>query len=276
MPTTNTPPPEPPPEEDSPNAELVQAIETDERPKDPFRPMLATMVPQFEMGLKGRDGTPLIDPQKFARIALTAIRKNPLLQQATQASLLGSIMACAQLGLEPHGPLGHAYLVPFRHNNEVEVQLIIGYQGMIQLALRSGMVASISAQVVREGDLFSYEYGTNEHLTHRPGKEKGEITHAWALAKLVTGGAPFVVLDIDQVEEARNRSKSGAGPKPKGPWATDYEAMARKTAVRRLFKWLPSSVEVRGALGADSGVVHQIPESIEDFDDVIEVEGEEI
>jgi recombination protein RecT len=239
---------------------------------DKWAPLMKALTPELEKALVGADGRAIIDAGKFARLALTVIRKNPVLQQATVPSLLGAIMTCAQLGLEPSGPLGHAYLVPFKEKGQVEVQLILGYQGMIQLALRSGMVASLSAEVVREKDLFEWEKGTNEFLRHKPQGSEGEVTHAWALAKLVTGGTPFVVLDRGELNATQARSKAG----DRGPWKTDYDAMARKTAVRRLFRWLPSSVEIRGALGADNGVVRGIPESIEDLDNVIDAEGEDV
>ncbi|WP_198647329.1 recombinase RecT, partial [Escherichia coli] len=94
---------------------------------------------------------------RLARIATTEIRKVPKLASCDQASFLGAIMQCAQLGLEPGGALGHAYLIPFDKRQKVngrwetvstEAQLIIGYRGMIDLARRSGQILSISARTV--------------------------------------------------------------------------------------------------------------------------------
>ncbi len=91
---------------------------------------------------------------RLARIATTEIRKIPKLAACDQASFLGAIMQCAQLGLEPGGALGHAYLIPFDKRQKVngrwetvstEAQLIIGYRGMIDLARRSGQILHISA-----------------------------------------------------------------------------------------------------------------------------------
>ena len=50
-----------------------------------------------------------------------------------------------------------------------------------------------------------------------------------------------------EVDAIRNRSKS----KDRGPWVTDYEAMALKTVIRRSFRYLPVSVEAQSAAAAD-------------------------
>lgn len=269
--TQETPHPADTAEEVKPeNAALAtQVAGADEEEVTSWPRLMQAMEPQFALALRGADGTPLIDPAKFARLALTAIRKNERLQEADQMSLIGAIVTIAQLGLEPSGPLGHAYLVPFKEKGTTYVQPILGYQGMVQLALRSGMIASISARVVRAGDTFDWEYGSNEFLRHKPKMPidpEADVTAAWAQAKTVTGGAPFVVLDRSEIDRARGRAKTD------NIWKSDFEAMARKTAVRQLFRWLPSSVEIRGALGADQGIVRGIPNSLEEQGDVIDID----
>ena len=104
---------------------------------------------------------------RMARIVTTEIRKTPAVADANMQSFLGAVVQCFQLGLEPGGALGHAYLLPFGNgkakDGKSNVQLIIGYKGMIDLARRSGQVISISAKAVREGDDFHYEYGLTEN-----------------------------------------------------------------------------------------------------------------
>lgn len=255
-------------------AERVQQAEKGVSKGELMRRRLSDLEPQLKVALTKSDGTPIIDPARFARIALTSLRTTPKLMECSEISVLGAIVTAAQLGLEPGGPLGHAYLVPYKNKRGgVDCQLIIGYQGMIQLALRSGMVASISGRVVHQGDDFDWEYGTNEFVRHRPKGVGGRpMTHAYAQAKLVTGGSPFVVMTKEEVDAIRARSPGAK--RDESPWNTDYEAMARKTAVRQLFRWLPASVEFQAALGADQGIARQIPASMEDLSDpdVIDVE----
>jgi recombination protein RecT len=170
-----------------------------------------------------------VGAERFVRVALTELRKNPKLVSANRASLYGVLMQSAALGLEP-GPIGHVYLVPYGE----EVQLIVGYKGLIALAAREGIY--VDAQAVHEGDRFSYSYGLNPKLLHQPSDDPGELTHVWAVAR--AGEARWMrVLTRTQVEEYRGRSR--AAQKKGGPWDTDYEPMAVKTVIRRLFAVVP-------------------------------------
>ena len=184
--------------------------------------------------------------ERLARIALTEVRKNPQLAKADQASFLGAIMQCAALGLEPGGALGHAYLIPYGR----EVQFIIGYRGMIDLARRSGQILSIEAHVVHEADSFSCRLGLDPDLQHEPAwdaEDPGELRFVYAVAKLKDGGTQFEVMSRAQIEAIRKRSKASGN----GPWKTDFEAMAKKTVIRQLFKYLPVSIELAQAVGYD-------------------------
>ncbi|MCY8590957.1 recombination protein RecT [Bacillus haynesii] len=193
-----------------------------------------------------------ITPERITRIVLTTIRNNPALQECSPGSLLGAVMQSAQLGLEP-GLVGHCYFVPFWNNKEKrrEVQFIIGYKGMIDLARRSGHIQSIYAYTVHEADKFVYELGLHPKLIHKPATgQRGEMTHVYAVAHFKEGGYQFEVLTKHDVENVRNRSKS----KDNGPWITDYEEMAKKTVVRRIWKYLPISIEIQQQVSQDETV----------------------
>lgn len=128
------------------------------------------------------------------------------------------------------------------------MQLIIGYRGMIDLARRSNQIISISARTVRQGDSFHFEYGLNENLTHVPGEnEDSPITHVYAVARLKDGGVQFEVMTHNQIEKVRASSKAGQN----GPWVSHWEEMAKKTVIRRLFKYLPVSIEMQKAVILD-------------------------
>lgn len=196
---------------------------------------------------------------RMIRIVTTEIRKNPDLAGCNQQSFVGSVVQCSQLGLEPGSALGHAYLLPFKKREKdrqtgqwrdagMDVQLIIGYRGMIDLARRSGQIVSLSARVVRADDEFSFEYGLDENLIHRPGdNEDAAITHVYAVARLKDGGTQFEVMTAKQVEKVKAQSKASSN----GPWVTHWEEMAKKTVIRRLFKYLPVSIEMQKAVVLD-------------------------
>lgn len=225
----------------------------------------------------GRALPSMITPERFTRIALTTLRNNPGLANADATSLLGAFTICAQLGLEPGGPLGHAYLLPFRNNKtgKTDVQFIVGYKGLIALARRSGDIGSIYAECVYDGDEFEHTLGIERNIVHRPGPgdrtDPARITHAYAVAKFRDGSDPmFLVLTRAQIESFRGRSKA----KNSGPWVTDYAAMAMKTAIRRLSTWLPMSTELAQAVERDEQPVTRIPVDADDFIDVEEAADE--
>jgi recombination protein RecT len=188
---------------------------------------------------------------RMLTIAQTAATSLPQLLDCYTPSLFGALIKSTQLGLEPNNPLGHAYLVPFknRKQNRTDVQLIIGYRGMIELARRSGHIKSIQAQAVREGDVFEFEWGTEEKLKHVPGKNRGEITHFYAYAQLTDGGVQFDVQTKEDID-ALMRSTQSRGEY--GPWKDSYEQMGRKSLIRRLFSNLPCSIQMAQAQVVDA------------------------
>lgn len=192
-----------------------------------------------------------LSSDRMIKIAVTAAWKNPSILKCSKESIMLSIMTAAELGLEPGGPLGSAYLVPYGST----CQLIPGYRGLIDLARRSGQIRSIEAHAVYAEDHFVVEFGLNPKLEHRPTlkSERGEVVAFYAVAQLVGGGVQADYMTRADVDAIRKRSKASGS----GPWVTDYNEMGKKTVIRRLFKTLPVSVELATALdlqaSAESG-----------------------
>ncbi len=200
-----------------------------------IRDMLDKLKPQMAMAMPSH-----MTPDRMVRIALTELRKSPKLCECDPLSFVASVMLCGQLGLEI-GVLGEAYLVPYK----TQCTFILGYKGMISLARRSGEILSISAHCVYENDEFDYWYGLNEDIKHKPAlTNRGCLIAVYAVAKLKGGGYQFDVLTKEDIDLIKSRSKASNF----GPWVTDYNEMARKTAIRRLFKYLPASVEMQKAV----------------------------
>ena len=195
-----------------------------------------------------------MDVDRLTRLAMTTIRTTPALREADVSSLLGAVMQAAQLGLEP-GLMGHCYLLPFKNNKKgiTEVQFIIGYKGMIDLARRSGHIQSIYAHAVHAKDEFEYELGLEPKLKHKPTMEAahGEFIGAYAVAQFKDGGYQFEFMSKAEIEKRKGRSK--AANSSYSPWATDYEEMAKKTVVRHMWKYLPISVELQQQVAYDEG-----------------------
>ena len=116
--------------------------------------LIKAMEPEIQKALPS-----VITPERFTRMALSALNTTPKLQECTPMSFLAALMNAAQLGLEPNTPLGQAYLIPYKNKNVLECQFQLGSRGMIDLAYRNGHMQSIEAQAVYENDVFSYEIG---------------------------------------------------------------------------------------------------------------------
>ncbi|MDA1326254.1 MAG: recombinase RecT [Proteobacteria bacterium] len=200
-------------------------------------------------------------PDRMMRLMANAIRTTPKLGECDPMSLLGGLMTCAGLGLEPNTIMGHAYLIPFKNNRKgiTEVQLVVGYKGLIDLARRSGHITSISANIhYSDDEVWEYEEGTEARLRHIPGAQEGEKRHAYAIAKFRDGGHAYVVLPWAKVIKIRDGSQGWQtavkyGATDRNPWKSHEDEMAKKTAIRALAKSLPLSVEFRDALTVDGG-----------------------
>lgn len=226
-----------------------------------MKPAIAQAIPQH------------MTPERLLRIATTCIRTNPKLKVCTPESLLGAIMQCAQLGLEP-SILGHAYLVPYKNKDKEtgqyrdECQFQIGYKGLIELARRTGQISSIMAQAVHEKDEFHYEYGINEQLKHVPADgDRGPVVKYYAYAKFKDGGYSFLVMSRKDIEIHRDRFSKA---KSYGPWVDHFDEMAKKTVLKALMKYMPISVEFQRAVDQDETTKHFDP-SIGDMSEVVDV-----
>lgn len=223
------------------------AVETP-RPIDNFKQMLEKSAGTIAAVLPKH-----LTPERIMKIATVAVSRTPDLMECTAASIVQAVVLSSQLGLEPGGPLGHAYMVPYRNNKtgKKECQFIPGYRGLIDLARRSGQVSSIEAHCVYEKDEWEYantESGTK--LRHVPfwDGDRGILKRVYAIARLKGSELPQIeVMSKSDVDKIRAKSKA----KDSGPWVTDYDEMARKTVVRRIVKYLPMSVELVSALSLE-------------------------
>ena len=202
--------------------------------------------------------------KRLIRMVLTCAQENPKLLACTPASMYRAVLQCAQLGLEPGSLLGHVYLIP-RYSTKkktFEVSVMPGYKGLMQLARQSDQITVLEAHEVLPSDKFEYQYGSSQFLHHIPahiGKE--ELVFVWALARIRGESHPqFQVLDRDQIEAIRKCSAAAN----EGPWVNNYPEMSKKSVVRRLCKYLPTSTELATAVALDerqeAGLPQELPE----------------
>lgn len=172
----------------------------------------------------------------LVKSAMLAVMKTPKLAQCSGASVASSLVQAAQLGFtDVSGTLGHAYLVPYGGT----CQLIVGYRGMLDLARRSGEIQSIDVQPVFKGDVFKRTLGDNPSFIHEPGD--GEQTYAalvgvYCIAKFKDGGVHRSYMRKADIEAVKQNTDI---------WRKHPIEMAKKTVVRRAFKWWPMSIDLQ-------------------------------
>ena len=193
-----------------------------------------------------------LTPERFCRVALTALTRTPKLAECTQESFFRCLLDLSAFGLEPDGRRAH--LIPFKD----QCTLVIDWKGLAELAMRSGIIAKLHADIVCENDEFDFDMG--EIKAHKIDfrKPRGEMYAAYAMAVTKDGPVFVAVMNREEIDGIMKRSqgyKSAVQYNKSHPWLSDYNEMAKKTAFRRLAKWLPLSAEFRDALDKDDDVV---------------------
>ena len=211
--------------------------------------MVKAMEPEIKRALPS-----VLTPERFTRMALSALNNTPKLAECTPMSFLAALMNAAQLGLEPNTPLGQAYLIPYKNRGILECQFQLGYKGMLDLAYRNERMQSIEAHTIYANDEFHYELGLDPMLKHVPAwEDRGEITGFYAVFKLDNGGVRFEVMskaDIDRYAATFSKAFSS----DYSPWKTNYEQMAKKTVIKQLLKYAPIKSDFRKAISMDETI----------------------
>lgn len=196
-----------------------------------------------------------LNADTMTRIALTCFRMNPKLAECQPASVFASVIQASQLGLRP-GLIGECFLIPYKD----QCTLQIGYQGLLELVRRSGLVDSIGAYLVYENDHYKVSFGTRPGVEHEPklDGDRGKVKFGYAVAQIKGGGSHVEVMTLDEIAKIRDRSQNVRNAKKFGketPWDTDFEEMARKTLIRRICKYLPKSPDLAIALSVEGHAV---------------------
>jgi recombination protein RecT len=222
---------------------------------DTARALITRMAPEIALALPKH-----LNPERIGRICLTEIRKNPKLLECSQASLAAGIIQSAQFGLELGSGLNLAWLIPYKNkdrdgNSHMEAQFQMGYQGLIELARRSGKLLSIFAEVVYSDEEFEIVRGLDSNLIHKPARRSEEppnsmIVGAYAVAELPHG--THVVKQWEWVPRWRIDKIRRSSKAPDGPgWSLWFPDMSKKTALKALGKMLPKSAELTRAIEVD-------------------------
>lgn len=190
-----------------------------------------------------------VSMDKFAQWCMIALARDSKLLGCTAQSVFRSLNMAAQLGLDPTGVGGQAWVVPYKQT----AQLLVGYKGLLDLARRTGIVVGVDAEVIHKNDAFRFQQGTHPRIIHRPviDTDPGPMIGAYAILRLRGDTYPMQrVMRKAEIDAIRSSSRAGET----GPWQTHYEAMARKTVLRQVLKLAPTSTELKVAEAAEERI----------------------
>lgn len=184
-----------------------------------------------------------LNPDRMARIALTAFRRTPKLGDCDPRSVFAAVIQAAQLGLEPD-TLGRSYLIPYGR----ECQFVPGWKGLVDLVNRTGN-ATVWTGAVFQGDEFDYALGDRPFVTHRPSGEDDPnlLTHVYAVGRVKGSEWPVIeVWPISRVKRHRDKyNKVG-----KRHYSHEnMEMYARKVVLLQVIKYMPASADMAAAVG---------------------------
>ena len=198
------------------------------------------------------------NPNRIVQMAVFQITTNPALAQCTTSSVIGCVLNAAILGMNP--ALKQCWFIPYKNKDTgaFEAQFQLSYTGLLALARRSGTIRDVYAEVVRKGDTFRVQYGTDRKIEHVPDPTLDStrpLTHAYAVIHYHSGACDFLVFDRAEVEKRRLKSRYQKEGAPSGTWQ-DWDAeMWKKTVLRSVLKTAPLSDEQAAAMQTDGAAI---------------------
>lgn len=243
-------------------------------------------------GYKTLIANTLTEPKRQARFiaAITsAVGVNPALQECDAKSIISGALLGESLNLSPSPQLGQYYLVPFKQKAKYsrtgellepecsKATFILGYKGMLQLAMRSGYYKKIVVLDIKQGELIGFdpmEETIDCELIEDPDEREKAPTIGyyamfeyqngfrkamyWTLARMLNyadryskafSANEYARLQRGEVSEKELWKYSSF-------WYTSFDDMAKKTMLRQLLShWGMLSAEMIDAFEADGASV---------------------
>ena len=204
----------------------------------------------------------------FIASLLTIWTEDKKLQDCDVKSILSAAKQAAILNLPIMKQLGYAHVIPYKDwrsgKNVATFQL--GYKGLLQLAMRSGVFKNLNAVEIYEGELKSRNRITGEIELDETASTTGAVIGYAAYMELTNGFKKTFYMTREEVEaHAQKYSQSYSydlkNNKKTSVWSTNFDAMAKKTVMKLLLsKYAPTSIEMQGkdlvnALQADQAAI---------------------
>lgn len=216
------------------------------------------------------------DSAKFISSIISAVQATPALQECDNGSIVSAALLGQSLNLSPSPQLANFYLVPFGDKNKGKVaQFILGWKGMVQLAIRSGYYKRINVLPIKEGELIRFD-PLNEEIEVKliddeEVREEAPTIGYYASFEYLNGFRKAIYWSKAKMEKHALRYSQGyRSDKKNGTeytfWSKSFDDMAMKTMIRQLIgRWGIMSTELQTAYTADEAVIKEdgTPEYVE-------------
>lgn len=196
--------------------------------------------------------------ERVMKMTLIAASREPKLFKCTQASILFAATRSSEYGLDCSGTFGEGYLIPFWNDKlgAFEAQFIPGYQGYIKLMCQHEAVSFVESRVVYEDDIvFEINYGSPQPIIHKPNlRPKGQqvVLGAYAIVHMKEGHQLVEFMNLSQLEKIKKMALAKLKNTSYSPWIIWPESMQRKSAINRVQKYAPKTVEMQKLVAYDN------------------------
>lgn len=179
----------------------------------------------------------------FSASIIELVVSNQALQECDPNKLVAEALKAAVLKLPLTKSLGYAWVVPYKDRNGKKIpQFQIGYKGLIQLAMRSGIYKTINADVVYEGELSSRDKLSG--IIELSGEKTSDKVIGYFAHFVTLNGFSKTVYISQQGIKDHAKKFSRAYQSGAQIWKDHFDAMAVKTVITQLFsKYALMSIE---------------------------------
>lgn len=189
----------------------------------------------------------------FISSVLSIVNSSSSLSKAEPKTVLNAAATAAALDLPINPSLGYAWIVPYKG----KAQFQIGWKGLVQLAIRTGLYRSINVIEIYDNQFEAYNTLTEELDVNMSLEPEGEVVGYAAHFKLVHGFEKTVYWSKEKVKKHAKKYSKTYSEGTFSPWNDEdqFDAMAKKTVLKNtLSKWGIMSIELQTANQADQSI----------------------
>ncbi|MEI9689542.1 recombinase RecT [Kosakonia cowanii] len=186
---------------------------------------------------------------KECQFAIQLFQRNQKLAEtavANPTSAQNAIINVAAIGISLNPASKLAYLVP----RDGMVCLDISYMGLLHIAQSAGVIKWGQCKLVHASDQYE-TLGLDKAPAHKYAPfatpdDRGPVIGGYCTVKTADGDYLTEEMSYAEIEEIRKVSKAGSSVK--GPWVNFWSEMARKTIVKRAYKYWPRADRLDNAV----------------------------